>query len=429
MTVSAVDALCMVISVVSASTATTWFALMGGHPVMKACWRLQLAALLQVPLMVVELRGLSAADFGRWKRALLRSHLPVGALMGAHFSAVSLCVANTSLSHAILVINTAPLFLVIAAMLRWGGAQAVAGVTHGGRRFQAMTGGGGPGEHDPPAPVPVPTDVPRTLLQRVLPPTCLPPTSVEVVGSFVAFLGVTGLVVSAGAAGGDADEARASWRGDMMGLFASASLSIYWVVTSTARKWCPLFAWLCPLNAAAAATCAAFSLLFIPGTTLYDASAPVGVFTWLAGGPLFYYALAAAILASSFGHGLAAFVIGRCGPLPVSVAMLLQPPTGTLIGFAAGVQGPPGAAAMLCAPVILAGAYLVTVGGREKGLTWTHVLGCNLRGEAGGAGKSPLPPSPPPPVGSGGGASPARVVGSSGGRAAPAAHGKAVDDW
>lgn len=275
--------------------------------------------------------------------------------MGTHFGAVSLCVANTSLSHALLVINVAPLFLVAGITMLWIlNSFALKSCHHTDERSWAAR------------------------LESVLP--ALPPTAMEAVGAVTAFSGVTALVLSASS--GRGDEARASWVGDVIGLYASASLSIYWYVTSRVRTWCPLFAWLCPLNGAAALTCALVSLAVVPGTTWSAVETPTGVFSWIGGGTIFTFSFCNALFASCLGHGLAAFVIGRAGSLPVSTSMLSQPPSGTLIGYIAGVQGPPGLSVLACAPIILSGAYLVIVGGRDKGLTWADAMRCRLKQQA-----------------------------------------------
>jgi hypothetical protein len=103
------------------------------------------------------------------------------------------------------------------------------------------------------------------------------------------------------------------------------------------------------------------------------------VLGWLNGGPNALYALTAACVPGMLGHGIANLVIGRLGGLTVSVFQLLQPISGTTIGYLAGVQGPPGIASLLCAPVILYGAFMVTVGSREKDFSWNQVLRCQIR--------------------------------------------------
>lgn len=315
--------------------------------------------------------------FARWRHSLVRVILPTGAILGIHFWTVAICVSQTSLTHAILLVNAPPLFLVSWSTCVWLASRSLLGPTSA-----AETAGTGASGTDG-------QERERGCLRRLLDPSkCLPPTSMEVAGAIIAFAGVAGLVSStatANTSGGGAAvvEAQATVQGDLVGLIASATLGFYFAVGGSVRKWCPLFSWLCPLHASAAVTTAVIGLLAIPGTTLLSGASPEGpnvaVLGWMAGEPNALYALAAACIPGMLGHGIANLVIGRLGGLTVSVFQLLQPASGTTIGYLAGVQGPPGISSLLCAPVILYGAFLVTVGSREKGFTWQQVLRCNIR--------------------------------------------------
>lgn len=365
----------LLLSIFCASSGITWFALMTNmNPVLKACWRMQFTVLIQLPMMIYELRQMDRTKLGRWRASLLRVILPTGAVLGIHFWTVSVCVSQTSLTHAILLVNAPPLFLVSWSTCVW-------------LVSRALVGPGPPHtSHGTLEPVVDETAQPRrqNFLQRMLDPSkCLPPTSMEALGALVAFAGVAGLVSStatASAGGAAVVEAQATLQGDLIGLIASASLGFYFAVGGSVRKWCPLFSWLCPLHASAAVTTAVIGLLAFPGTTLVtmEGKPDVAVLGWMTGGPNALYALAAACIPGMLGHGIANFVIGRVGGLTVSVFQLLQPASGTTIGYLAGVQGPPGLASLLCAPVILYGAFLVTVGAREKGFTWRQVLRCDI---------------------------------------------------
>lgn len=363
--VAVMDYLLLLVSITCASSGITWFALLQGNPVLKACWRMQLTVLIQLPLMLRELSRMPPDTLSQWKTSVLTTHLPTGTILGLHFWTVSLCVANTSLSHAILLVNAPPLFLVLWATGLWIIARIV--TTLAGGAFHSL---------DAATPAAAP---PRPWASWLNPAQCHPPTVVEVVGACVAFAGVSGLVSAAG--NGSADEDRVTLRGDLIGLLASASLAFYFAVGGSVRKWCPLFSWLCPLHISASVTTALIGLLFVPGTTVLPQSPDDtgAVLSWVIGGTTFWYSLGAACVPGMLGHGLANHVIGRLGGLVVSVTQLLQPVPGMLIGYLAGVQGPPGIAPLLCAPVILYGAFLVTVGGRGKGLTWQQVLRCRIR--------------------------------------------------
>jgi drug/metabolite transporter (DMT)-like permease len=356
------DVALLLVAICSASTGVIWFALLSGSPILRACWRMQTTFVIQLPLMLYELRRMDAEKFARWKRDTLTWTLPTGIILGAHFAACAASVAMTSLSHAILVINVSPLFLVAAATVQHllsviahkSGVLAARGVA-----LDAERKGLG---------------LLSSLRTMLSPDVALPPTQMEAAGAVLAFMGMAGLVMSASSAG---DEARATVAGDLIGVTASMSMAAYLLVGKRMRKWCPLFSWMCPLHFSAAITLAVTALLVVPGTVVASPD-PISVFSWVYGGKTMLYAFAAGATAGCLGHGIANYVMSCLSTLVVSVAMLLQPPVSAMLGFLIGLQGPPGPAVLVCAPIILYGAFLVTMGGRDKGLHWRDVLACRL---------------------------------------------------
>ena len=64
--------------------------------------------------------------------------------------------------------------------------------------------------------------------------------------------------------------------------------------------------------------------------------------------------------------------------LIVSSAFILMPFAAIAQGVVLGLQGPPTAFALVAGPPMVFGAYLVTVGGRERGLSICDALRCRL---------------------------------------------------
>jgi hypothetical protein len=219
---------------------------------------MQLTVLIQFPLMVWEIRNTTAEVYQRWRSNLFSLIFPTGAILGIHFWTVSMCVAQTSLTHAILLVNAPPLFLVSWSTLMWLASWALfarASTSH----TELKEGGAQAALQNTDT-----TVLPEkpSLLRRFFDPvTCLPPTTIEAVGAVIAFCGVAGLVASTSAPAATATggspaigltESKATLQGDLIGLIASATLGFYFAVGGRVRKWCPLFAWLYPYTPAPA---------------------------------------------------------------------------------------------------------------------------------------------------------------------------------
>jgi drug/metabolite transporter (DMT)-like permease len=114
------------------SSGGLWFALLvETPPVLKACWRLALTALLQLPLFLREAAAMpAAAPATAAFRRRWRAHLPImgvaGAFLAVHFGAWSWSVSHTSLTHSLLLVSTTPLIMVGALALRHAASRALA---------------------------------------------------------------------------------------------------------------------------------------------------------------------------------------------------------------------------------------------------------------------------------------------------------------
>ena len=89
-------------------------------------------------------------------------------------------------------------------------------------------------------------------------------------------------------------------------------------------------------------------------------------------------AAGAALTASMLGHGLTNLVMNVLSPLVVSVAYLLMPLLAMTQGYVLGLQGAPTALLALAVPLIIYGAFLTSVGSRERGLGVRDALCCRL---------------------------------------------------
>jgi drug/metabolite transporter (DMT)-like permease len=186
---------------------------------------------------------------------------------------------------------------------------------------------------------------------------------------------------AAGAAGpsGAAPALReATMLGDLCGLAGSACLALYFSVSARVRRSLPvLFAWLAVLSAVGAAVATAAGLALEGARADYQGASALAA---LAGGDRrsALLALGAALTASTVGHGVANFALRFVSPLVVSVAFLAQPLIAAAQGAALQLQGPLTARALAAAPLLIVGAYLTTVGGRERGLTLADAARCRL---------------------------------------------------
>jgi drug/metabolite transporter (DMT)-like permease len=219
--------------------------------------------------------------------------------------------------------------------------------------------------------------VPSYITDFFAPELSRPPTAIESVGALVSFAGICLLVGGSTSAGSSSSasavvERAVTVEGDLYGVAASAFLAAYFSLGARLRKWMPLWSWMCPLHISAAV------VTTLLGWAVEGGRGPYGPFAWVTDNAVFGYALGAAFFAGMIGHGIANYVMATLSPLVVSVAMLGQPIIGSVIAYLIGIQPVPGVITIIAGPVIIAGAFLTTVGGREKGLTWGDVFRCRL---------------------------------------------------
>ena len=320
------------VMVLAGCTGPSWFRLMGPGPsgVTKAFYRMLLTALLQGPLaLFLEGRSCDRPRARAWARKAARVMCPVGAAMGLHFACVATSITSTSFIHSMAFVNTSPLFFCALVALRCTVSRA--------RRRGA---GGAENGFFHPSRSPA-------------------PHGLEVLGAALAFGGVVALsVLDAGAATG-AGDVPVTAGGDAAGLFASFFMALY-LMGSTRRGDTKLVSWMFPLHAAAAV---ATGLLAVAGGATVDAG-PAGLFALFASERVFLATLGSVALPSFVCHSLANWLAsgGRLSPFLVSILLCMQPLTGNLFGYVMGLQGVPSAVGLACAPLVVAGCVLATVG-------------------------------------------------------------------
>ena len=334
----------VVVALCCGSTGPSWFKIMGlgSSPITKAFWRMIWTSLVQCPLAALEMRyhGWGREQLVQWARVLPFAALPFGAAMGLHFVCVSGCVASTSFAHAMVLINTAPLFFTAFYLAR-----------HGLSRVLAQQAAQLPFLHPSRSP---------------------PPSPLEVAGALLAFLGVCALV-SLDSASGDLPVTPA---GDVLGLLASLFMAIY-LCGGAYRGAMPLFCWMFPLHASAALVTGALALL--AGATV-DAG-PNGLFGAWGSSSSAAGTLGAVLVPSMGSHSLINYLTPahRLGPFVTSMFLNVQPLVGNVFGWAMGLQGAPSLMSFVCAPVIVAGTVLATLGKNKMPLTVLLCGACKKR--------------------------------------------------
>jgi len=324
----------LVVAVFAMSAGGLWFAqLPDAPPIMKACWRLLLTALLQLPGFLLQSRAL-APEFWLKFRASLLHLLLIGASLGAHFGSWSWSVSHTSLAHSLLLVWTTPL-LMVALMLGRAALHS--------RGVWVELGA-----------------------QAAAPP--LGPTLREGAGAVVGFIGVALLLGGAEGSSSTGGEVAVSLAGDAAALLGAAAIIPYLEGGAQLRAWMPLFVYAMPVTLAAAGflCLASLALEGAAGATLWG-TGPSALLGFLGSPRRAGLSLGAALVSGILGHTLVNLALRHLSPLLISVSCLWEPVLGSVLGYLVGLQGSPSIVTAVAAPLILAGGVLVTLGARPPG--------------------------------------------------------------
>ncbi len=294
----------LAIAVLAVSSAGAVFRTMDGiGPLLKAGWRLQATSLVLLPFFIYQLR---TSKF-EWNRKVLLIVLGSSVCLWIHFGSWVWSLDHTSLTHSLLFVTAHPLVIVAGmAMLRMN------------------------------------------------------PHRWEVWGAILGFTGAF-ITLQDAKSGGEV-----TIIGDVAAFVGALAIVGYLAAGRVLRSegGMPLFLYAFPVTAFAAILLTIQSVIQ-EGTTLGMASVDTSAIGWM--DPT--WLLPVAYLA--FGPGLA----GHTGinaslkwlpPLVISVAVVLEPLIGSLIGWAIGVESVPGLWTWVGGPFMVVGTALAIVGSHHR---------------------------------------------------------------
>lgn len=335
----------LLVALLAMASGGLWFSILPeSPPLMKAFWRLFLTAVLQSVGFYWEVWGGKGppltSEFWERYRASASSLVVIGISLALHFGAWGWSVDHTSLAHSLLLVWTTPLLLVLLMFLRYWVAKQRAG------------GGGSTGR------------VP--LGDSEGPPPPLPPTLLESAGAGVGFLGVALLLSSVSSS--NVEDRGVTIAGDAAALLGAAAIIPYLEGGAKLRAWMPLFVYALPVTLGASLWLALASLVLEGGQgATFWGTGPTAIFGFLGSPRRFGVAFGAASVSGILGHTLVNLAVKHISPLLISVSCLSEPLLGSLLGYAIGVQGVPGAMTAIAAPLLILGGVLVNLGERKKG--------------------------------------------------------------
>ncbi|KAF0716841.1 Aste57867_2636 [Aphanomyces stellatus] len=356
------------LSIATMSSGGIWFALLDPTPpLMQACWRLSLTAAMQSAGVAYELhtdKALDAAFWRRFRRALPLT-LTIGLALAAYFGSWGFSVAHTSLLDSLLLVCTTPLVLVVIMTLRWLYRR------HDSSTQDTMMTQTPSLESSPLVRKPETVDdddgvscATSWFETIVCPRHALPPTWMEVLGATVGFAGVATLLATTPSSSSIDARHHASLLGNASALVGAVVLIVYLEGCASSRKWMPLFLYSFSVTSIGAVALGLASLVLESHTTL-TGFGPAALLGCFGDGRRLALALGAAFFAGFFGHATMNVAIVYVSPLLISVAALSEPLIGSILGYLVGVQGAPDKVALVAAPLLLGGALLVTLGGRD----------------------------------------------------------------
>ncbi|ETV93632.1 hypothetical protein H310_12413 [Aphanomyces invadans] len=361
----------LVVAVVSMSSGGVWFALLPETPpLMQACWRLQLTVALQAVGFAHEWRHHpTLQDPAFWARFCRNIPLlvTIGLALGVHFGSWGWSVAHTSLLDSLLLVSSTPLLLVVIMAMRWAYRWMVGGTPSNVVRVCLPLSESKPAVVITEAHALLPADAPsdpswfRTV---ICPFPALPPTPLEVLGAVVGFSGVVLLLATSSQ---QHNAHQVTLAGNAAAMLGALAILVYLEGGAGCRKWMPLFAYALPVTAIATVELAVASLVFEPTTSIVGVGS-TALWGFLGDTRRFGLAFGAAAVSGMLGHTCANLAVKYVSPLLISVAVLWEPLLGGFMGYLVGVQGPPDVSAIVAAPLLLGGAFLVTLGARKTGL-------------------------------------------------------------
>ena len=281
-------------------------------PLLRASWRLQLTAIVLLPLFLQQIATIEPAIMEQVKtrRALLLLFAS-GLALAAHFGAWVASLDQTTLTHSLLFVTAHPLVIVVGMAVL---APLVARV----RR----------------------------------------PLRTETIGAIICFVGAGVTLLDAGSDQGDQT---VSVLGDLLAFGGAVFVVGYIVIGRILRTWMPIFVY-------------AFPVTFIGGLVLLPCSwwfepnfAEFGAAGWV--DPAYFQTfLALALFAGLLGHTGLNTCLRYISPLVVSISVTMEPVLGSIIGWVFFETGVPGFWTQLGGLVLMTGLMTVVVAGERASL-------------------------------------------------------------
>ena len=267
-------------------------------PFLLAGWRLLTVTVLLSPLAVREWKRSSTELRDRCR--LSASHIAgAGLALAVHFGAWVSATQLTSLSHALLFVNTTPLVLAAVSLLR------------------------------------------GDKLSRG-----------ELLGTLAAFVGVAILVSDSGS------DHSVSVLGDFLAFLAAAAFALYLNVGSSVRGWCPLFIY-APAVYGIAATALLLAAVLTEGASPF-VGGRLGFLGFLTVKRYAAVIFALSLGPGIGGHLSFNSVLGAgIKPLTMSMVLTIEPLLGAFVGWAAGVMAEPHARTYLGGLVLIVSTLCV----------------------------------------------------------------------
>ena len=293
----------LVSAVFGVSSAGTLLQQIELDPLLKASYRLQLTAVVLLPLAVMQWRQQSSEIKAQMfeKRTLLILGLS-GVALAMHFGAWVASLKYTTLTHSLLFVTAHPL-IVVAGMFAFG--MFLAGVRQ--------------------------------------------PTQRELFGAVIGFAGAALTLLDEGTQQGDNT---VTLLGDSLALLGALTVVGYIVCGRILRAWMPIFLYAFPVTFLAAVLLLPASMALEPDFATY------GVFGWL-DGSFFLWFLALALIAGLLGHTGLNTCLKYFSPLVISACVTLEPVIGSLIGYVLFKTDLPGRWTWLGGAVLMVGLMLI----------------------------------------------------------------------
>ncbi|MBN29708.1 MAG: hypothetical protein CMB34_03480 [Euryarchaeota archaeon] len=281
-------------------------------PLLRASWRLQLTAIVLLPLFLQQIATIEPAIMEQVKtRRTLLLLFASGLALAAHFGAWVASLDQTTLTHSLLFVTAHPLVIVVGMAVL---APLVARV----RR----------------------------------------PLRTETIGAIICFVGAGVTLLDAGSDQGDQT---VSVLGDLLAFGGAVFVVGYIVIGRILRTWMPIFVYAFPVTLIG-------GLVLLPCSWWFEPNfAEFGAAGWV--DPAYFQTfLALALFAGLLGHTGLNTCLRYISPLVVSISVTMEPVLGSIIGWVFFETGVPGFWTQLGGLVLMTGLMTVVVAGERASL-------------------------------------------------------------